>query len=48
VPDAKLHAPRFNESGAELSFDVPKDAAFDIERLLADLTAGRARVQWSG
>ena len=48
VPDAKLHAPRFNESGAELSFDVPKDAAFDIERLLADLTAGRARVQWNG
>lgn len=47
VPNAIVQAPSFNESGAELAFDVPKAAAFDIERLVADLTAGRALVRWS-
>ncbi len=47
MPDTKLHAPRFNENGAELAFEVPRAAAFDVERLLADLTAGRALVRWS-
>jgi uncharacterized YigZ family protein len=45
VPGVHVHALRFNETGAEIRISLPKSAADEIGRMVADLTSGRATVK---
>ena len=46
VPGVHLHAPQFNETGAEIRLSFPKSAADGIARMVADLTSGRVTVKF--
>lgn len=46
VPDVRIGAPAFNDAGAEIPLSVPKSAAGDVARMIADLTSGRAIVRF--
>lgn len=46
IPVLQVHAPAFNETGAEIPISVPKAGGNDVARMVADLTSGRAVVKF--
>lgn len=46
VPGAQISFPQFNEVGAEIHLSLPKSAADEVARIVADLTSGRVVVNF--
>ncbi len=46
VPDVQVRAPSFTEAGAEIPVSIPDAAVDEVARMVADLTSGRATVEF--
>lgn len=47
IPGIHADAPQFNEAGADINLSIPKSAADEVARMVADLTSGRAAIKFS-